>query len=133
MGKIGGVPNNSLGLARADHVLNELDRLARTDCSPSKFYADLLGQLKTLLDVVDCSLVVPVHSGRWCAISATCAAFGVESEGRMAGAACNMPASDPPWGTLAESDLHDTSASKISRVIRQQAVISDGLLCYFMA
>jgi Biotin-lipoyl like len=102
LGKIGVVPNNSLGLARVDHVLNELDRLARTDLSPRKFYADLLSQLKTLLDVVGCSIVVPVHSSRWCAISATTAAFADESECQLAGAPFDIPAREiTPWLELA--------------------------------
>ena len=106
MGKIGDLPNNSLRLARVDHVLNELDRLARTDCSPPKFYAELLGQLKLLLNAVDCSLVVPLHLRRWCAISATSKAFADESERQLSGIASNMPASQTtPWVTLNESDL----------------------------
>lgn len=120
MGKIGALPNNSLGLARVDHVLNELDRLARTDCARPHFYAELLGQLKLVLAAVDCCIVVPVHSGRWCAISATCAAFGEESERafesmlieRSAVAlapwlefAVTLGKSDPQWVALAESNL----------------------------
>lgn len=104
MGNIGDLPNNSLRLAHVDHVLNELDRLARTDCSPTKFYAELLGQLKLLLDAVDCSILVPVHSRRWCAISATRIAFGDESERQLSGTAVDIPASEiAPWVTLAES------------------------------
>ncbi len=106
MGEIGGLPNNSLRLARVDHVLNELDRLALTDCFPTKFYAVLLGQLKLLLDAVDCSIVIPVHSRRWCAISATCTAFADEAERQLAGTGFDMPASEiAQWVTLAESDF----------------------------
>lgn len=80
MGSLGDLSNSSHVIARVDHVLNELDRLARTDCSPPKFYAEVLGQLKLLLNATDCGLIVPVHVGRWSAVSITSPSFADEAE-----------------------------------------------------
>lgn len=69
----------NLVLARVDMMLDSLDRLAQTESSPTRFYAELLGQLKLVLGAIDCCIVARIQPGRWSSLAATSAMFGAQA------------------------------------------------------
>ena len=82
-------------LARVDNLLNELDRLARTEHSPTRFYNELLRHLKILLSATDCCIVIRLQPGRWRAIATTNQAFGVQAEKQLSQYAAQGPTGLP--------------------------------------
>ena len=67
-------------LARLDRSLNELDQLARKESSPTRFYGELLRQVKLLLCVSDCCIVTRIEPERLIAIAATNPTFAGQAE-----------------------------------------------------
>ena len=57
-------------------MLDTLDRLAQTETSAPRFYAELLGQLKLALAAKDCCIIANILPSRWSSLAATSALFG---------------------------------------------------------
>ena len=82
-------------LARVDRSLNELDQLARKESSPTRFYGELLRQLKLLLCASDCCIVTRIEPERLVAIAATTPSFGWQAEQYLSQAASQNTAGLP--------------------------------------
>ncbi len=78
-------------MARVDRSLNELDQLARKESSPSRFYGELLRQLKLLLPASDCCIVTRIQPERLVAIAATTPTFGGQAEQFLSKSASQNP------------------------------------------
>jgi len=68
---------------RIDATLNELDRVAHIETTPSIFYRELLRQAKYLLSAKDVGVVVRLQAGRWGLLSSTSAKFGEQAEQQL--------------------------------------------------
>ncbi len=105
MGNLASASIDSGTLARVDSLLNELDRLARSECPPAQFYEEILRRLKLLLAATDCCILACIHPGRWSAIATTSQAFRVQAEQQLSQSAARISTGLPTqWIDPAVSD-----------------------------
>jgi multidrug efflux pump subunit AcrA (membrane-fusion protein) len=100
---MGKTENDSLVLVRVDMMLDSLDRLAQTENSAVRFYAELLSQLKLCLAAVDCCILVCVQPGRWNSLIATSPRFGVQAVEQLTRFAMQNHATLPAWWHVEEA------------------------------